>query len=132
MTATGGLRWRPSSAHGGELLHVQLPDIDLDRGPVLLRITKNDKPRMAYLNEPAGRTLDIMDVRRRKLRGDLGPLFTGITPQQLTVAFRRACQRAGIEDFSLHDCRHTFASWQRQNGADLHDIQVLLGHSDQG
>ena len=114
----------------GELLHVQLPDIDLDRGTILLRITKNGKPRMAYLNELATRTLDIMDVRGRKLQGDLGPLFIGITPQQLTVAFRRACQRAGIEDFSLHDCRHTFASWQRQNGADLHDIQVLLGHSD--
>jgi integrase len=114
----------------GELLHVQLPDIDLNRGTILLRITKSGKPRMAYLNELAIRTLDIMDVRGRKLRGDLGPLFTGITPQQLTVAFRRACQRAGIKDFSLHDCRHTYASWQRQNGADLHDIQILLGHSD--
>jgi integrase len=114
----------------GELLHVQLSDIDLDRGTILLRITKTGKPRLAYLNEQAAQTLDTMDVRGRKLRGDLGPLFTGITPQQLTVAFRRTCQRAGIEDFSLHDCRHTFASWQRQNGADLHDIQILLGHSD--
>lgn len=114
----------------GELLHVQLSDIDLERGTILLRRTKNGKPRMAYLNEYTTRTLDIMDVRGRKLRGDLGLLFAGITGPQLTSAFRRACQRAGIEDFSLHDCRHTFASWQRQKGADLHDIQILLGHSD--
>jgi integrase len=49
---------------------------------------------------------------------------------RLTVYFIRACKRAGIEDFSLHDLRHTFASHHRQNGTDLYEIQKFLGHSD--
>jgi site-specific recombinase XerD len=42
----------------------------------------------------------------------------------------RACKAAGIEDFSLHDLRHTFASQLRMNGADLHTVGQLLGHKD--
>ena len=48
----------------------------------------------------------------------------------MTDAFIRACKAAGIEDFSLHDLRHTFASQLRINGADLHTVGQLLGHKD--
>jgi site-specific recombinase XerD len=57
-------------------------------------------------------------------------LFPGLTPEQVTVAFIRACQAASIEDFSLHDLRHTFASQLRMKGADLHTVGQLLGHKD--
>jgi site-specific recombinase XerD len=46
------------------------------------------------------------------------------------MRFIRACRAAGVEDFSLHDLRHTYASHLKMNGADLYDIQKLLGHSD--
>jgi integrase len=46
------------------------------------------------------------------------------------MAFIRACQPANIEDFSLHDLRHTFASQLRMKGADLHTVGQLLGHKD--
>lgn len=46
------------------------------------------------------------------------------------MKFIQACRDAGVEDFSFHHLRHTYASQQRMNGADLHDIQKLLGHSD--
>jgi len=35
----------------------------------------------------------------------------------------------GVEDFSFHDMRHTYASYLRIHGADLHDLQKLLEHS---
>lgn len=53
-----------------------------------------------------------------------------MTPAQVTVAFVRACEKAGITDFSFRDLRHTYASHLRMHGADLHDLQKLLGHSD--
>lgn len=40
-----------------------------------------------------------------------------------------ACAKAGIEDFKPHDCRHTFASLLMQKGANLIEIQNLLGHA---
>jgi integrase len=57
-------------------------------------------------------------------------LFPDVTPAQVSVAFIRACTSAGIEDFSMHDLRHTFASHARMNGVDLHMLQKRLGHSD--
>jgi integrase len=62
-----------------ELLHVQLPDIDLDRGSILLRHTKNGRLRSARIKAIAMQMLEAMDVRGRRLLGDLGPLFAGIT-----------------------------------------------------
>lgn len=44
--------------------------------------------------------------------------------------WRAAVKAAGLVDFRFHDLRHTFASWARQNGADIADVKDALGHSD--
>jgi integrase len=44
--------------------------------------------------------------------------------------WRKALTDAGLADFRFHDLRHTFASWARQNGADIADVKEALGHSD--
>ena len=115
----------------GELMNATLSDVDLDKRTILLRKTKNGKPRVAFINELAMVVLKSMKIRERKRHGPpQSSLFPGITPAQLSTAFIRACQRAGFEDFSLHDLRHCFASHGVMNGASLHDMQKLLGHSD--
>jgi len=45
-------------------------------------------------------------------------------------AFRSVLEKAKIENFHFHDLRHTFASYLRQRGVDLHTIAVLMGHRD--
>ncbi|MBE0427671.1 MAG: tyrosine-type recombinase/integrase [Nitrospirae bacterium] len=45
-------------------------------------------------------------------------------------AFSKALQQAKISNFRFHDLRHTYASYLRQRGVDLHTIAVLLGHKD--
>jgi integrase len=113
----------------GELLAVRWEDINLKAGTVLLRRTKNGKKRPAFINDLATQVLASMSADNQKARRS-GLLFPDVTPAQVTVAFVRACNNAGIEDFSFHDLRHTFASHLRMRGADLHDLQKLLGHSD--
>ena len=57
-------------------------------------------------------------------------LFSRITPDQVTVTFRRVCARLEIVNFRFHDLRHTAASWLRMQGADIHTVAQLLGHKD--
>jgi len=114
----------------GELLAVRLNDIDLDAGTISLRKTKNGLERPAYINGLAMQVLESMNVREMKRKNPRGLLFPEVTAAQVTVAFVRACAKAGVEDFSFHDLRHCFASHLRMSGRDLHDIQKLLGHSD--
>jgi integrase len=114
----------------GELLNVTLPDIDLDARVVLLRRTKNGKRRPAFINDLAMEVLESMGVRELKKKRNRGLLFPHVDKAQLTVYFIRACKKAGVEDFSLHDLRHCFASHHKQNGTDLYEIQKLLGQSD--
>jgi integrase len=42
--------------------------------------------------------------------------------------FKRAVAKAGIEDFSWHNLRHTFASRLVMAGIDIRTVQELLGH----
>ena len=43
--------------------------------------------------------------------------------------FNEALEKADIEDFNPHDCRHTFASHLVQKGASLRAVADLLGHT---
>lgn len=53
------------------------------------------------------------------------------TREAVSMAFRRACIRAGIRDLRFHDLRHDFATVLINNGASLYQVQHALGHRDQ-
>ncbi len=111
----------------GELLAVRWEDVNIQAREITLRHTKNGKTRPAFINNLALQVLTSMGAGSHKRKG---LLFPDVTPAQVSVTFIRACKSAGVEDFSLHDLRHHFASIARTNGVDLHTLQKLLGHSD--
>jgi len=80
-------------------------------------------------------TQEAMDIfiRRSKVRTDDLVFHDNgkeIYPVKLQRAMREICKKAKIDDFRFHDLRHTFASYLRQQGVDLHFISKLLGHRD--
>ena len=112
----------------GEVLGLRWLDVDIANHRVLLPQTKNGDGRIVYLNQSASAALRSLPFGADTKATDR--LFGGITAEQVSVAFARACPKASIEDFRLHDLRHTAASWLRMKGADIHTVALLLGHKD--
>lgn len=113
----------------GELAGLKAVDIDLPRGFVTVRGTKNGRDRRIPLTT---RAREAFSRRLREVSPD-GLLFyggPGERPWRIDSAFRRACARAGIKGLRFHDLRHTFATRLVQRGIDLITVQRLLGHSD--
>jgi integrase len=113
----------------GEVLGLRWLDVDPKGGRIMLPQTKNGEGRIVYLNVLAQQALASVP------REDAKPtdyIFTGesITPENVSLAFLRACRAVNISDFCFHDLRHTAASWMRMKGADIHTVALILGHKD--
>lgn len=117
-----------------EILRLENNNIDLDGKKIFLESsqTKNGRRRVIPLNEHA-----LSAIRSRKQWNDANGLIgnrlflqrNGRPVVQINTAFKNAVRVAGIEDFRLHDLRHTFASWLVQSGVPLPEVRDLLGHS---
>lgn len=107
-----------------EVLGLSRKTIDWANHIATLDDTKNGDARQIYLNDAA-----LEALRSLPARLDSERLFP-LRPNQTTMLFRRAVKRAGIEDFRLHDLRHTFASYQAMSGVAVRGLQSLLGHKD--
>jgi integrase len=109
----------------GEILKLTRRSIDWQNSIATLESTKNGDNRHVPLNSAA-----VEALRSLPARLDGGPLFPFKDDSTVSRSFRRAVERAGIEDFRLHDLRHCFASYQAMNGVQGRGLQALLGHRD--
>lgn len=100
-----------SGLRRGELLALQ-PE-DRKNGSLVLRDTKNGRPRIVPLPAEASRI----------------QLPIALSSNALEAGYRDARRRAGMPKVRFHDLRHTYASWLVQSGASLTVVRDLLGHS---
>ncbi len=113
----------------GEILGLRWLDLDLKGGRIMLPQTKNGEGRIVYLNTLAQQALAAVPCDGAK-HTDLVFAGESITPENVSLAFLRACRAVKNEDFRFHDLRHTAASWMRMNGAVIHTVALILGHKD--
>ncbi len=123
----------------GELTGLDVRDVDLHRGDV--RVSgKGGKERVVPLPASAREALDRY-LEQRRAPGLLAqPLFTALRrrrdgPWRLGVRdvrriLRARARKAGITDrVHPHRMRHSYATHLLDMGADLREIQELLGHA---
>lgn len=118
----------------GEMLGLEWYRVDFDNSRALLEgiHTKSGKRRYVPLNQGA---LDAL-TSRKQFRDKFAPESKNVFVQkngkpvvQINYTFRQACEKSGIEDFRIHDLRHTFASWLVSEGVPLSELRDLLGHA---
>jgi integrase len=112
----------------GELLSLKWEQIR--NGFIYLTETKSGKARQIPINE---RLADVLREVRRGSQLKSPHVFCdsrGNRFYEVKRSYASACRRAGIEDFTFHGLRHTFASHLAMNGIGLKAIQELLGHAD--
>jgi len=117
-----------------ELLGLDWDDVDLKRRLIRVRNAKGGRQRVVPIH-PALEPL-FCDYLTFRARDPERALFTGVqgkrlSPTIMSQAFRRYAQAAGVTErkrVTPHTLRHVFASELLHAGANLRQIQELLGH----
>ncbi|MDX2971433.1 site-specific tyrosine recombinase XerD [Kribbella solani] len=127
-----------SGARISEAVGLDVDDIDLDAGAVLLR-GKGSKERVVPVGSYAREALSAYQVRGRpdlvsRGRGTAALFLNArggrLSRQSAWTVLRRAAQRAGIaKEISPHTLRHSYATHLLDGGADVRVVQELLGHA---
>lgn len=122
-----------TGARIGEVLSARWSDIDFERGVWIKpsHHTKQKRTEHLPLSAPARVLLDEM----RKNAGDNAQhLFPGDDPndhlQEIKRFWQRLRKQIGLEDYRLHDNRHTHASHLVSSGLSLEIVGKLLGHTN--
>jgi len=110
-----------------EIWSLKWSDVDLVKGSVIFRDTKNGDTRRVAFDGPA-----LSEFRNKIRRIDTRLVFPSRRNKHKPISFRKpfetAVGAADLKDFRFHDLRHTFASYMAMDGATLRDIADALGH----
>ena len=119
-----------------ELTDLEVADLDLSTGQVVVRQGKGRKGRAVYIGRRTRRALAAyLRQRRRQGLATAGPLWVQRSGERLSKAgirqvVRRAARRAGVPEPGMHAFRRAFAVNSLRNGMDLVTLQRLMGHAD--
>ncbi len=111
-----------------EILQLKYSYLDFERQAIFLPDSKTGAKKV-NLNKPA---IDVIKSLPRHVSSDY--VIAGQVPGKPMVniqkPWKRVLEIAKIENFVLHDLRHSYASLLASNGASLPMIGKLLGHSN--
>lgn len=120
-----------------ELINLNLDDVNIQLS--FIRCGDSDKERFIPIYPLAVKALTNYIEKSRKMliiHIEEPSLFVNITGERMTrqgfwKILKSYAQSAKIyKDITPHTLRHSFAAHLLENGADIHDIKEILGHSD--
>jgi len=119
----------------GEIFNLEWRDVDIDRGILTLRDTKNGKTRPAFMTNTVKTMFESM--QEGKPSDLVFPSKKMSLRNEVSKTFLRSVNalglNKGIKDrrykVCFHTLRHTFASWHIEEGTDPYVVKELLGHS---
>lgn len=116
-----------------ELRSIRIKDCQLSSGILLVTRTKNRKPRYIPISKTLTNILfDYLEYRKANESEDhlfcnqFGEILARTT---LQMGITKYCKKRGIEKYSLHLFRHTFARMWIINHGDIFTLKKILGHS---
>lgn len=122
-----------------ELVNLEVPDIDRERGTVLIRLGKGRKDRIIPIGERALYWIDrYLDRVRLHLVVDPSDqtLFLTRTGEAFNLAWLSNTVSRYVDGANIgkrgacHLFRHTMATLMLENGCDIRFIQAMLGHAE--
>jgi len=120
-----------------ELIGLTVDDVNLQLS--FIRCGSDDKERFIPIYPIAVKAISHYLEKSRKLLvtdGRENALFVNVTGEKMTrqgfwkILKSYAAAAEIKKSITPHTLRHSFAAHLLENGADIHDIQVILGHSD--
>ena len=117
---------RLSEAHNLRMSH-----INPETKQMLIEKTKNGKRRIIPIHPKVqSRLFPLLDRTNAYLFfNHAGERYAD--PRNLRGVHQRACAKAGVFDFTIHDWRHDWASQLMMNGANIKDLMKLGGWSSE-
>lgn len=122
-----------TGARAAEVCALNLADVELMAGSILIRQGKGRKPRTVYMGQKTRRALRAY----LKARNDSTPALwvtddgDRLTYWGLNLILTRRAKLAGVKKPGLHDFRRAFAlNFLRNNPGEIYSLQKLMGHAD--
>ncbi len=120
-----------------ELINLKMTDVDMEHE--CINCHSREKVRVVPFGSQAKNALEVYmrDARNEIVISSGVPyLFTNCNGEQMSrqgfwKLIKYYAKKAGIEEeITPHTFRHSFAAHLLENGADLKDVQEMLGHAD--
>lgn len=117
-----------TGARCGEIGRLEWEQVDLQNRAIHIWRPKVSNESILFMPD---RTFEILSRRKQATMGryvfadrDGGPR------KHHHSSWRKAFNRAGLHDCTIHTIRHTTATRLVQNGLSIYEVQTVLGHAD--